>query len=156
VLEGERTVALPDGRFAPRRANLGESPIAWLLRRRDARGRPWLTPAEAAAAARLRDDHERCAVLGRLTMDWSGMPRSGAGWSGVDPAERDRAAKQRVVDALASAGPGLREVLEQVVLRGSALEAAERVLDLPRRSGKTLLKLALHRLVEHYGMNEGG
>lgn len=152
VVEGERETVDPDGGWVRRRVNLGESPVAWLARRRDARGRPWLSPAELAAAERLRADHEQTGVLGRLTMDWSGMPRSGAGWTGIDPAERDRAAKQRLARALEAVGPSLRPVLERVVLNGSALEAAERSLDLPRRAGKTVLKLALERLAVHYGL----
>ena len=149
MIEGERRYVAAEG-LVSRRVNLGESPIAWLARRRDSRGQPWLTPAEIAAATRLRDDFERCGTQGRLTMDWSGMPRSGAGWTGVDPTDRGRAAQERVTGALAHAGPGLREVLERVILRGSALEAAERALDLPRRAGKTVLKLALGRLVDFY------
>ena len=52
--------------------------------------------------------------------------------------------------ALQAVGPGLREMLEHVCLRGSALEAAERGLGLPARAGKTVLKLALQRLAAHY------
>jgi hypothetical protein len=86
-------------------------------------------------------------------MDWSGMPRSGSGGGArLDPAERARAAKARVASALAAVGPGLREMLERVCLAGSALEAAERGLGLPRRAGKTVLKLALGRLATHYGI----
>ncbi|HEX6866325.1 MAG TPA: DUF6456 domain-containing protein, partial [Caulobacteraceae bacterium] len=48
--------------------------------------------------------------------------------------------------------PGLRDMLEQVCLTDSALEAAERSLGLPRRSGKAVLKLALQRLAVHYGL----
>jgi len=150
---GERTVVAPDGGRATRVANLGESPIAWLARRRDALGRPWLTAAEAAAGERLRDDFQRAGTVGRLTMDWSGLPTTGSG-GGVrlDPAERARAAKARVASALAAAGPGLREMLERVCFAGSALEAAERNLGLPRRSGKAVLKMALGRLASHYGL----
>jgi hypothetical protein len=84
-------------------------------------------------------------------MSWDAGPRSGsARGPSVEPAERARAAKARVAAALAAAGPGLRGVLEQVCLAGSALEAAERALGLPRRSGKTVLKLALGRLADHY------
>ena len=70
----------------------------------------------------------------------------------AEPAERARAAKDRIARALGAAGPGLREMLERVCLAGSALEAAERGLGLPRRSGKTVLKLALQRLAAHYGL----
>jgi len=149
VVIGERPVIEADGRSGVRAANLGESPIAWLARRRDANGQPWLTPQEAAAGERLRDDFYRAGSVGRLTMDWSGMARAGGG-ARVDPAERARAAKGRVAAALEAAGPGLREMLERVCLGGSALEAAERNLGLPRRAGKTVLKLALGRLAQHY------
>jgi hypothetical protein len=37
-----------------------------------------------------------------------------------------------------------------VCLAGATLEAAEPALGLPRRSGKTVLKLALGRLADHY------
>ncbi len=153
VVLGERTVMEPDGVRTTRAANLGESPIAWLARRRGPDGRPWLTPQEAAAGERLRDDFHRAGAVGRLTMDWSGMPSSGSGGGArLDPAERARAAKARVAAALAAAGPGLKEMLERVCLAGSALEAAERGLGLPRRAGKTVLKLALGRLAAHYGL----
>lgn len=142
---GERTVAERGGRLARRTVNLGESPVMLLLRR------GWLTSAEAAAGERLRDDWTRAGLLGRLTMSWDAGPR-GSGGPGADPAERARAAKARVAAALAAAGPGLREVLERVCLAGTALEAAERDLDLPRRSGKALLKLALQRIAPTYGL----
>ena len=146
-------VAEPDGRLTPRSANLGESPIAWLARRKDPSGRPWLTSAEVAAGERLREEFYRAGSVGRLTMNWNANPGRGAGGGPrVDPAEQGRAAKDRIAAALTAAGPGLREILERVCLIGSALDAAERDLGLPRRSGKTVLKLALARLAQHYGM----
>lgn len=152
VIEGERVIEEPGvGRLAFK-ANLGESPLAWLARRRDAQGRPWLSPVEAAAGERLREDFHRAGTLGRLTMSWDAAPRSGGRGPGLEPVERARAAKDRIARALEAAGPGLREILEHVCLAGSALEAAERALGLPRRSGKTVLKLALGRLAQHYRM----
>jgi hypothetical protein len=145
-IDGERLVAEPDGRLVARKANLGESPIAWLARRGG------LTAVEAAAGERLREDFHLAGTLGRLTMAWDAGPKtSGARAPGVEPAERARAAKDRIARALTAAGPGLREILEHVCLAETALEAAERSLGLPRRSGKTILKLALQRLAAHYG-----
>lgn len=153
-LPGEREIVGPDGRRTMRSVNLGESPIAWLARRRDSAGRPWLTPAEMAAAEKLREDYVGAGVVGRLTMAWDAGPRARGGRGpGQEPAERARAAKDRIARALAAVGPGLREVLERVCFTGSALEAAERDLGLPRRSGKTVLKLALQRLAAHYGIS---
>ena len=153
MIDGERLVAEPDGRLTPRRANLGESPIAWLARRRDAEGNPCLGPAEVMAAERLREDVERAGTLGRLTMDWSGGPRSGGrNPRSLDPAERARGAKDRVRAALDAVGPELSPLLERICLMGSALAATERNLGLPRRTGKTQLKAALVRLARHYGL----
>lgn len=146
-IDGERLVAEPDGRLVTRKANLGESPIAWLARRGQ------LTPTEAAAGERLREDFHLAGTLGRLTMAWDAGPRAKGGRGSVaEPAERARAAKDRIARALAATGPGLKEMLEYVCLAGTALEAAERSLGLPRRSGKTVLKLALQRLAAHYGL----
>lgn len=153
VIEGRRQIIDPDGRSVTRTANLGESPIAWLARRRDARGEAWLTLVEIAAAEKLRDDFVTAGTVGRLTMAWDAGPKARGGRGpGVDPAEKARAAKDRIARALADVGPGLREILEHVCFAGTALEAAERSLGLPRRSGKAVLKLALGRLAAHYGL----
>lgn len=153
IIEGRRLVTGPDGRRETRTVNLGESPIAWLARRRDGRGEAWLTLAEIAAAEKLRDDFVLAGTVGRLTMAWDAGPRTRGGRGpGVDPAERARAAKARIANALGQVGPGLREILEHVCFAGTALEAAERSLGLPRRSGKAVLKLALGRLASCYGL----
>lgn len=150
-IAGERTVAEPDGRLSRRAANLGESPIAWLARRRDNCGRPLLSPAEAAAGERLRTDAEAASLGPSLTMRWDGVPGYGSGrGASFTPGERALRARARVRAALDAAGPGLAEILERICIHGSALDAAERGLGLPRRSGKTVLKLGLQRLAEHY------
>lgn len=151
VEEAETMVPGLDGRVAARRVNLGESPIAWLARRAGPDGRPLLTPAEAAAGERLRDDFTRAGLVGRMTMNWDAGPRAvGGRGPGLDPLEHGVAARARVRAALEAAGPGLSGVLEHVCLRGSALDAAERQLGLPRRAGKAVLKLALQQLARHY------
>ena len=153
VIEGRRLVTGPDGKTGLRTVNLGESPIAWLARRRDGKGEAWLTLIEVAAAEKLRDDFVIAGTVGRLTMAWDAGPKARGGRGpGVDPAERARAAKARIARALSEVGPGLREILEHVCFAGTALEAAERSLGLPRRAGKTVLKLALGRLAAHYGL----
>ncbi len=153
VIDGERLVAEPDGRLTARRANLGESPVAWLARRKGPDGLPWLSPAEVRAAERLREDFERAGTLGRLTMDWSGAPRVGGGRvRPFDPAERARSAKDQVRAALDAAWPEAAPMLQRICLMGSALAAAERDLGLARRTGKTVLKAGLARLARHYGL----
>ena len=146
VIEGERTIVEDGGVRVMLKANLGESPLAWLVRRGG------LEPVEAAAGERLREDFQKAGTVGRLTMDWDAQPRSSGGGERLEPALRARAAKDRIAAALAAVGPGLREILERVCLAETALQAAERELGLPKRAGKTVLKLALRRLAIHYRM----
>ena len=134
IIEGERAVVEADGELVRRTANLGESPVAWLARRRDAHGQPWLTPAEAAAGERLREEAETASLGPSVTMRWDAVPRSGPGGAvPFQPGARALQARDRVRAALDAVGPGLAEVLERVCIHGSALEAAERGLGLARR-----------------------
>lgn len=150
-LLGRRPVMEPDGRLVSRVANLGESPAAWLARRRDANGQPWLSPAQLAAAEKLRQDWVAAGQIGRLTMAWDAGPKqAGPRGPGADPAERARAAKDRLRHALDAMGPGLQEIVERACLLGHGVEQAEKALNLPRRSGKAVLRLALDRLARHY------
>ena len=163
VLAGEATEATParvvtrtvcvdtKGHRVQVLVNRGESPIAWLARRKGADGEPFLSVVEVAAAERLREDCERAAMGTRTTMDWCATPRDRTA-RGPGSAPIDGLARRRVRRALAEIGPGLREILEQVCLNGSAIQAAERELGLPSRSGKVRLKLALERLALHYRM----
>lgn len=151
LIEGERPFMEPDGCLTRRRANLGESPVAWLARRKDASGRPWLTPAEVAAGERLRQDGEIALSGPSLTMRWDALPRSGGGSSArVEPGDRALSASARVEAALCACGPRLRALVEQVCIHGTSLQLAEQSLFLRRRQGKTLLRQGLQALVDHY------
>lgn len=152
-IEGERAVMEPDG-LTLRRANLGESPIAWLARRRDAAGRPWLEPTEVAAAERLRLDADLARSGPSLTMRWDALPRTGGGGSSarVEPGDRALAAGRRVARALSAVHPRCRPLLEQVCLRETSLQLAERETGVARRVGKTVLKAGLRMLAIHYGI----
>ncbi|WP_313013465.1 DUF6456 domain-containing protein [Brevundimonas sp.] len=153
VVLGERDLIQPDGRVARRAANLGESPIAWLARRKDVSGRPWLTPAEAAAGERLRREAEFALRGPSLTMRWDALPTSGAGTAArLEPSDRALSAGRRVEAALAAVGPRLRPMLNRICIHGDSLQLAETGLGLRRRQGKTVLKHALQALAEHYGI----
>jgi len=150
---GDRLVTEADGTQRTRRANLGESPIAWLARRKDQSGRPWLTPAEAAAGERLRLDAEQAAAGPSLTMRWDALPRSGGGSAvRAEPGDRALSAAARVEAALVAVGPRLRPFMTQICIRGSSLQLAEQDFGLRRRQGRTLLKQGLAALAEHYGI----
>ncbi len=150
---GERAIMEADGRLTLRRANLGESPIAWLMRRTDGDGRPWLTPAEGAAAERLRLDGELAQSGPSLTMRWDALPRGGGGSSArVEPGDRALTAGRRVARALAAIDPRTRAFVEHVCLRGTGLQLAEQETGLRRREGKAVLKAGLQALARHYGI----
>ncbi|CAN5240606.1 DUF6456 domain-containing protein [soil metagenome] len=153
LIEGHREVMSEDGTLTAHRANLGESPIAWLARRRDASGRPWLSPAEVAAGERLRLDAERAASGPSVTMRWDALPRSGGGSSArVEPGDRALSASARIDAALNAVSPRVRALVVRICLNSSSLQLAERELGLRRRQGKTLLKEGLQALAEHYGI----
>ncbi|MNS51659.1 hypothetical protein D3C72_843490 [compost metagenome] len=153
LIEGERAVMEADGRLTTRRANLGESPVAWLARRKDASGRPWLSPAEVAAGERLRRDGEIALSGPSLTMRWDALPKAGGGSSArVEPTDRALSASARVEAALSACGPRLRALVEKVCIHGTSLQLAEQDLSLRRRQGKTVLKQGLQALAEHYGL----
>ena len=153
MIHGRRQVMTPDGRWLPLGANLTQSPIAWLARRRDLDGQPWLNPLQAAAGERLRADAELASLGPSLTMRWDALPRGGAGQGAPSgPTDRALAARRRVHDALSAMTPERRAMLERICIHGSSLRLAEQGLGLRRRQGKTLLKQALADLARHYGV----
>lgn len=152
VIEGVRAVMEDDGSVTSRRANLGQSAIAWLAGRKDAEGRAWLAPREIAAADRLALDAEAALRGPSVTMRWDALPRAGAGGEAPGrsgPAASAMAAGARVETALAACGPA-RGLVEAICIRASALQAAERDLGLGRRQGKALLRTGLAALADHY------
>lgn len=152
-VEGHRAIIGADGEVMMHRANLGESPIAWLARRRDPSGRPWLTPAEIAAGERLRLDGERAGAGPSVTMRWDGLPRAGGGSAArVEPGDRAISASARIEAALNAVSPRVRALVVAICLNSSSLQLAEQSLGLRRRQGKTLLKQGLQALAEHYGI----
>lgn len=137
--------------------NEAESPLAWLRSRRDKSGRPLLTSEQFAAGERLRAQYERAALAPRVTTAWT--VTAGSARRGADVAEltdRAFAARRDVEAALAAVGPELSGILLQVCCLAAGIEQAERILDLPQRSGKAVLRLALTGLARHYGLLAGG
>lgn len=152
MIDGTREVIMPDGRMVPLKANLGESPILWLARRKDASGRPWLATAEVAAGERLRLEAEMAVRGTSITMSWDALPQARSGSTRpIEPGERAIHAGQRVKQALDACSPHLRAMLEQVCIHGSSLQLAEQQLCLRRRQGKSVLKAGLQQLSQHYG-----
>jgi hypothetical protein len=125
--------------------NLAESPLTWL----HARGH--LTDVQLAAGEQLRADWERAELAPGVTMRWDVVRIRGSGGDrGLNPTERQIAAKARFDGALAAAGAGLADVLWRVVCAGETLPDAEKALAWPARSGKLVLGLALNRVAGFY------
>jgi hypothetical protein len=135
--------------------NDAESPLAWLRTRRDRKGRPLLSDAQYLAGERLRADFERAMLARRMTTNWDMAGTGGRGGNvTAEISDGALAARDRYMTALDAVGPELASMLAQVCCLSAGLEQAERVLNLPQRSGKAVLGLALTALARHYGMLE--
>lgn len=127
--------------------NVAESPIGWL----HARGH--LSARLFDAGERLRADYERAGLAPSITMRWDAVRvDGGGGGAGLAPIERQVAAKGRFDGAMAVAGKGLADVLWRVVCACQSVPEAERALAWPARSGKLVLRLALERVADFYGL----
>jgi hypothetical protein len=144
----DRTINLPTGEISVARANLLESPLSRWAR--------FLDPVEIEAGERLRTDFATSTLHQQTTFDWANasIPKSSGrtGRAPDHPPLAAIAAKDRVMKALQAAGTGLDNVLTSVCVREETMAAIERRYGWAQRSGKTILKLALRRLAEHYGM----
>jgi hypothetical protein len=140
----------------PCQVNLAESPLAWLARRTGRNGDPLISSRELMAGERLRADFHRARFIGRVTSDWTAPPRGssarGPGRGQLEPAEAVIAARDRIARAMRDVGPALDRLLSAVCLEGRGLDDVERGFGWPRRSGKVVLKIALARLADHYGL----
>jgi hypothetical protein len=86
-------------------------------------------------------------------MNWSGTPVAGrrrATPSTVDLNGSQIDARSRFEEAVASAGPGLADILWRIVCAGEGMRDAETALGWPARAGKLVLRLALDRVAVHY------
>jgi len=127
--------------------NATESPLGWLF----ARG--LVTQRQYDAGERLRTDWERAQLAPRVTMSWDAAPVArGRGGSApeVDLSGTQIDARHRFEDAVASAGPGLADILWRIVCAGEGMREAESALGWPARAGKLVLMLALDRVADYY------
>lgn len=145
--EGPRRGRTRPGERRPSRSvtvNLAESPLVWL----HARGH--LSNRLLDAGEALRSDYERAQLAQNITMRWDAVRVKSTGERGLEPGERQIAARQRFDGAIKAAGRGLEDILWRVVCAGEALPEAEKSLGWPARSGKLVLRIALERVAEFY------
>jgi hypothetical protein len=145
----------PDGVVRDTLVNPAESPLAWFYRRKGPDGRPLISQAQFRAGEVLRSDFTTAGLSPRVTVDWRGAPpgrgRKAGGRGPGDLLDAAMDARARLQQAFEAVGADFAELLEDVCCHLIGLEEAERRRGWPRRSGKVVLDLALHRLAEHYG-----
>jgi hypothetical protein len=154
----ERTVMADDGSGERKlRFNLAESPLSVLGRKRDKDGTAYLTPELIEAGERLREDFELAQMAPRVTQNWDRFLTAGAsrGVSAREGAEGPQDARVRVAKAMQALGPGLSDIVFRICCFLEGLETAEKRLGWSARSGKVVLKIALERLAQHYGLAPG-
>lgn len=156
-LDGERIfMDATSGKAEAIRVNLAESPLGWLSRRRGPDGQPFLSPDEVEAGERLCTDFEIASLGPQVAQDWRKFLTPGDKYSGTpraaEPGEGAMIARDRVSKALSSLGMGLADIAFRVCCFHEGLEACERRMGWSARSGKVVLKIALQRLAEHYGI----
>lgn len=150
-----RKIETGGGKTADAAVNLAESPLFWLASRKDAQGRPLITPAQFDAGERLRGAYETAHRGPAVTMRWDAPPQSRMARGAPDMLDRSEtqlAAKRRVEAALDAVGPGLSDILVRVCCHHEGLETAERAFGWPQRTAKIVLGIALERLAKHYGL----
>jgi hypothetical protein len=151
--EGARVAMNDEGDPRAIRISITESPLGWLARRRGADGAPFLAPEEVEAGERLRADFEAAQIGPQITQDWRSFLIPSAHRVGSrEPAEGPRGARDRVGRALGALGPGLADVALRACCYQEGLETTERQMGWSARSGKVVLKIALQRLADHYGL----
>ena len=127
--------------------NAAESPLGWLL------ARSLISQRQYDAGERLRADWERAEFEPRVTMSWDSAPlasRRGGALPEPDLGGARLDARRRFEAAVASAGPGLGDILWRVVCAGEGMRDAETALGWPARAGKVVLTIALDRVADFY------
>ena len=133
----------------------GESPLAWLARRRGPGGKPLIDAAQFQAGERLRADFTRAGLTPRVTSNWVAPIAQGRRANGASTAlfsATALAAKERVSLTLETVGPEFAGLLLDVCCFLKGLETVERERGWPQRTAKVVLGLALDRLARHYGI----
>jgi hypothetical protein len=134
------------------RIDADESPLEWLRRRRDRNGEPMIDEASYQAGERLRTDIMLAGLLPGVTARWDGMPKSSGPGSPSDATDRMIAARQRLRNAFDAVGADFSDLLMDLCGFLKGLELIERERQWPARSAKIVVRLALARLAEHYGI----
>ena len=156
AVKAARVAKTPDG-AANARTPEREGPLAWLRRRRNKLGQPFMSEAQIGAAERLASDFWHGGLMPRVTANWSAAaPRSRmrrpTPGIGVEASDAALAARQRFYKALSAVGPELSRILVEVCCHEVGLEAIEQAAKWPQRTARVVLDLALKELARHSGL----
>lgn len=154
-----RDIYTPDGVRRSARVNRA-SVFTRLARHIDRSGHPFLLADEVEAGERFARDYDLSMMGSVSTQNFSDMGGgSGSGGGHFNTAENMSMmaldAKRRVMDVLEMLGPGMDRTLVALCGREWGLEQLELAEGWPKRSAKTVLKLALVRLSAYYGCKPG-
>lgn len=139
----------------PHRYQTQESPLVGLSRRRDRKGKPFLSRDLVAAGERLREDYEIVEVGYDGFDDWQSV-LDGTTHGDADAGSRGATeALARISAALGELGPGLGDVALRCCCFLEGLEQTEKSMGWSARSGKIVLRIALQRLNRHYAETQG-
>jgi hypothetical protein len=136
--------------------NDGESPLAWLARRKGRDGHAMISSNQFIAGEKLRADFTRGHLSPRVTSDWTaptGRSRTQGGGAG-EMTDLIVASRQRLRLAMEACGPEFSGLLMDVCCFLRGLEEVERERGWPSRSAKIVLQLGLDRLARHYGLRD--
>lgn len=134
------------------RMDAEESPLDWLRRRKDRNGEPMIDEAAYQAGERLRTDIMLAGLMPGVTARWDAMPSGGGTSSPSEATDRMIAARQRIRHAFDALGSDFSDLLMDLCGFLKGLEQIERERQWPQRSAKIVVRLALARLAEHYGI----
>jgi hypothetical protein len=130
--------------------NAAESPLAALHQR------GFVEALQFEAGERLRRDFTLAQLTPRMGVDYGAPVGRRSHRPETLIADTALAARQRFNRAMHAAGPGLSDVLFDVCCYLRGLEECERIRRWPRASARVVLRIALDRLAEHYGMQLRG
>lgn len=149
-----RIVSTPAG-HADVAVDEGESPLAWLARRKGRGGAPLIAAVQLQAGERLRGDFTRAQLTPRVTASWDASVAHGRGAQGGHATFTDivATARDRLRRALDAVGPEFAGLLLDVCCFLKGLEDIERERRWPPRSAKVVVQLGLDRLARHYGLS---
>lgn len=152
----EREIFDADGDIIIVQANVENSPLLVLFRQKDDAGQRFLSQAEFAAGEKFRQTYEVSAMGQMRSANWDSIRQSRSSmrgnFAGDDLHIRALDAKRQVMDALSAVGPVMDRLLFAFLVREQNLGRVERGLHWPKSSGKIILKIALARLANHYGL----